>query len=266
MKTVFAILAVTMTLSLCPFGTAYAQEMVAIEDSLVQSGENEAGGLEAGAGGRIHKELKTKFIEGSAFFMSWIALALVVGLAFCIERIIYLNLSEINMKKFVAAIDEAVEKDDIETAKAIARNTRGPVASIYYQGLSRFGQGIDVVEKSIVSYGGVQSGYLEKGCSWISLFITIAPSLGFLGTVIGMVQAFDKIQMVGDISPAVVAGGIKVALITTIFGLVAALILQIFYNYILSKIESLTNDMEDSAVTLLDIAVQYDLRHEKGKL
>ena len=218
--------------------------------------------VEAEEGG-IHKEIKTKFIEGTASFMSLVAIALVIGLAFCIERIIYLSLAEINTKKFMAAIEAALEKGDVEAAKDIARNTRGPIASIYYQGLMRIDQGIDVVEKSVVSYGGVQAGYLEKGCSWITLFIAMAPSLGFLGTVIGMVQAFDKIQQVGDISPTVVAGGMKVALITTIFGLIVALILQVFYNYILSKIEALTSEMEDSSISLLDMVIKYDLKYKK---
>ena len=161
----------------------------------------------------------------------------------------------------MASVESELEKGDVEAAKERARNTRGPVASIYYQGLMRIDQGVDVVEKSMVAYGGVQSGYLEKGCSWISLFIAIAPSLGFLGTVIGMVQAFDKIQQLGDISATAVAGGMKVALITTIFGLIVALILQVFYNYILSKIEALTNDMEDASVSLLDMVIKYELRH-----
>ena len=159
--------------------------------------------------GSTQLAMKIKYIEGSAFFMSFISIALVIGLAFCIERIIYLSLAEINTKKFMAAIEAAMEKGDVEGAKDIARNTRGPIASIYYQGLMRLDQGLDVVEKSVVSYGGVQAGYLEKGCSWITLFIAMSPSLGFLGTVIGMVQAFDKIQQVGDISPTVVAGGMN---------------------------------------------------------
>ena len=163
----------------------------------------------------------------------------------------------------IEPIEAALEKGDVEAAKDIARNTRGPVASIYYQGLMRIDQGIDVVEKSVVSYGGVQAGYLEKGCSWITLFIAMAPSLGFLGTVIGMVQAFDKIQQVGDISPTVVAGGMKVALITTIFGLIVALILQVFYNYVLAKIEALTSEMEDSSISLLDMVIKYDLKYKK---
>ena len=170
-----------------------------------------------------------------------------------------------NQARDVARVLEeaALEKGDVEAAKDIARNTRGPIASIYYQGLMRIDQGIDVVEKSVVSYGGVQAGYLEKGCSWITLFIAMAPSLGFLGTVIGMVQAFDKIQQVGDISPTVVAGGMKVALITTIFGLIVALILQVFYNYILAKIEALTSEMEDSSISLLDMVIKYDLKYKK---
>ncbi len=189
--------------------------------------------------------------------------ALVLGLAFCIERIIYLSLAETNTKKLMANIEAALEKGDVEAAKTVCRNTRGPVASICYQGLMRIDEGIDVVERSVVSYGGVQAGYLEKGCSWITLFIAMAPSLGFLGTVIGMVMAFDKIQQAGDISPTVVAGGMKVALITTIFGLVVALILQVFYNYILSKIEGLTSEMEDSSITLLDMITKYNLKYKK---
>ena len=157
----------------------------------------------------------------------------------------------------------ALEKGDVEGAKTICRNTRGPVASICYQGLMRIDEGLDVVERSVVSYGGVQAGYLEKGCSWITLFIAMAPSLGFLGTVIGMVMAFDQIQQAGDISPTVVAGGMKVALITTIFGLIVALILQVFYNYILSKIEAITSQMEDSSITLLDMIMKYNLKYKK---
>ena len=214
-------------------------------------------------GGGLHKELKPNFIEGEASFMALVAIALVLGLAFCIERIIYLSLAETNTKKLMANIEAALEKGDVEAAKTVCRNTRGPVASICYQGLMRIDEGIDVVERSVVSYGGVQAGYLEKGCSWITLFIAMAPSLGFLGTVIGMVMAFDKIQQAGDISPTVVAGGMKVALITTIFGLVVALILQVFYNYILSKIEGLTSEMEDSSITLLDMITKYNLKYKK---
>ena len=208
----------------------------------------------------IHKELKTKFIEGDAGFMSLVAIALVFGLAFCIERIIYLSLAEINSKKLMAEIEEKLKVGDLEGAKAICRDTRGPVASICYQGLMRFNEGVEDVERSVTAYGSVQAGYLEKGCSWITLFIAMAPSLGFLGTVIGMVMAFDQIQAAGDISPTIVAGGMKVALITTIFGIIVALILQIFYNYILSKIEEITSNMEEATISLLDMCMKYNLK------
>jgi biopolymer transport protein ExbB len=208
----------------------------------------------------FYKSLKTKFIEGNAGFMSLVALALVLGLAFCIERMIYLSLSEINAKKFMRDLDARIAAGNIEEAKTQCRETRGPVASICYQGLVRIEESIDNIERSVTSYGMVQSANLEKGCSWITLFIAMAPSLGFLGTVIGMVMAFDQIQMAGDISPTIVASGMKVALITTIFGIIVALILQIFYNYILSKIDHLTAQMEESAITLLDSIMKYKLR------
>lgn len=207
----------------------------------------------------FHKMLKTKYIEGSAGFMSFVALALVLGLAFCIERIIYLTLSEINAKKLMIDLETRIMQGDIEGAKTVCRDTRGPVASICYQGLTRIDESMEDIERSITSYGTVQSANLEKGCSWITLFIAMAPSLGFLGTVIGMVMAFEQIQLAGDISPAIVAAGMKVALITTIFGLIAALILQVFYNYILSKIEHITSQMEESAITLLDIIMKYKM-------
>lgn len=205
----------------------------------------------------VHKILKKKFIEGNAGFMSLVALALVLGLAFCIERIIYLSLSEINAKKFMADLDARIMAGDIDGAKSLCRDTRGPVASICYQGLVRISESTDNIERSIASYGSVQSANLEKGCSWITLFITIAPSLGFLGTVIGMVMSFDNIQQAADISPTIVASGMKVALITTIFGIIVAIVLQVFYNYILSKIEHLTSQMEESAITLLDTITKY---------
>ncbi len=253
MKKLFAILALmgVLTLGSVP---VMAQEEAQTEPAATEVAVEEGG---------IHKEIKTKFIEGSAGFMSLVAIALVIGLAFCIERIIYLSLAQVNTKKLMKSIEENLEKGDLEGAKAVCRNTRGPVASICYQGLMRADQGLDVVERSVTAYGGVQAGYLEKGCSWITLFIAMSPSLGFLGTVIGMVQAFDNIQQAGDISPTVVAGGMKVALITTIFGLIAALILQVFYNYILSKIEELTSDMEDSSITLLDMITKYNLKYNK---
>ena len=251
MKKLFAILAVMGVLTLGSVQPMMAQEEAAAAETTVV----EEGGID--------KEIKTKYIEGGADFMSLVSIALVIGLAFCIERIVYLSLAEVNTKKLMANLEAALEKGDVEGAKNIARNTRGPVASICYQGLMRIDEGLDVVERSVVSYGGVQAGYLEKGCSWITLFIAMSPSLGFLGTVIGMVMAFDDIQAAGDISPTVVAGGMKVALITTIFGIVAALVLQIFYNYILSKIEALTAAMEESSITLLDMIMKYNLKYKK---
>ncbi len=205
----------------------------------------------------MHQALKTKFIEGGADFMGLVAFCLIIGLALCIERILYLNLSSINTQKLLAEVDEAWTKGGVEAAMEVCRNTRGPVASIFYQGLSRYDEGIDVVEKTVSSYGSVQLGLLEKNLSWITLFIATAPSLGFLGTVLGMIMAFDKIQQVGDISATVVAGGIKVALLTTMWGLIVAVILQMFYNYILSRIDALVNDMEDSSISLLDIVLKH---------
>ena len=208
----------------------------------------------------VHKNLKTKFIEGGPEFMALVSIALVIGLAFCIERIIYLSLAKVNAKKLMGAIAEALSKGDVEAAKEVCRNTAGPVASICYQGLLRIDEGLDTVERSVVSYGSLQSSLLEKGCSWITLFIAMAPSLGFLGTVIGMVMSFDEIQQKGDISPTIVAGGMKVALITTIYGIIVALVLQVFYNFILTKIESIVADMEDSSITLLDLLTKYNLK------
>lgn len=205
----------------------------------------------------FHQALKTKFIEGGAGFMSLVIICLILGLALCVERILYLSFSKTNTKKLLEKIEAALNEGGVEAAKEVCRNTRGPVASIFYQGLLRMDQGIEVVEKTIVSYGSVQMSQMENGLSWISLFIAIAPSLGFLGTVIGMIQAFDAIQAAGDISPNVVAGGMKVALITTVGGLIVAVILQIFYNYILSKIDSLTIDMEDASISMVDTLVKY---------
>ena len=212
----------------------------------------------------FHQSLKTKFIEGGADLMALVAITLVLGLAICLERIIYLNLANTNPDKLLKDIEDALIKEgNLEKAKGIARDTRGPIASIAYQALLRADQGIDIAEKSVVSYGGVQGGLLEKNLSWITLFIAMAPSLGFLGTVVGMVLAFDNIERVGDISPTVVAGGMKVALITTIGGLVVALILQIFYNYILSLVEGILNRMEDASISLLDLIVKYNVKNNK---
>jgi biopolymer transport protein ExbB len=231
------------------------EEAAAVEAPAVVENEvaEEEGGMVA-----LHKTLKTKFIEGGAGFMAATLLCLVFGLALCIERIIYLSLSKTNTKALLADVEKALKNGGIEAALKVCRETRGPVASIFYQGLSRYNEGVEVVEKTVASYGGVQMGLLEKNLSWISLFISIAPSLGFLGTIIGMIAAFDKIQQVGDISATVVAGGIKVALLTTLLGLIIAIVLQVFYNYILSLVEGLVNEMEDSSISLLDLVVEYD--------
>jgi biopolymer transport protein ExbB len=201
----------------------------------------------------FHQILKEYFIQGGAGFMGIVLLCLIFGLAISIERIIYLNLATSNTKKLLNKVESALETGGIDAAKDVCKNTRGPVASIFFQGLTRYEEGIEIVEKSIVSYGSVLMGRLESGLSWISLFIAIAPMLGFIGTVIGMIQAFDNIEAAGDISPSIVAGGIKVALLTTVFGLITAIILQIFFNYLVSKIDSLINDMEDSTISFIDI-------------
>ena len=204
----------------------------------------------------FHQVLKQKYIEGGAGWMTPILLCLLFGLALVIERVLYLNLATTNVEKLLASIEENVKKGDYNAAKEVCRNTPGPVASIFYQGLDRVDEGLENVEKAITSYGGVQMGRLESNLSWIALFIAIAPMFGFLGTVIGMVQAFDDIERAGDISPTVVAGGMKVALITTVFGLICGLILQICYNYLISKIEGLVNTMEDSSITFMDILIK----------
>lgn len=203
------------------------------------------------------QDLKKRFIEGGPGFMGIVLLCLILGLAIAIERIIYLNLATTNTKKLAQNVEDALNSGGVEAAKEVCRNTKGPVASIYYQGLDRVDEGIDAAEKAVVSYGGVQMGQLEKNVSWLSLFIALAPMLGFMGTVIGMIQAFDRIEAAGDMNPALVAGGIKVALLTTVFGLIVAIILQIFYNYIISKIDSIVNDMEDASITLMDLLVRY---------
>ncbi|MBS3806564.1 MAG: MotA/TolQ/ExbB proton channel family protein [Bacteroidales bacterium] len=208
----------------------------------------------------LHKQVKQKFIDGGPAFMGIVLLALIFGLAVSIERIIYLNLSTTNTSKLLKKVEDALEEGGIESAKEVCRNTRGPVASIFYQGLDRADEGVDVAEKSVVSYGSVQAGLLEQGLTWISLFIAIAPMLGFLGTVIGMIQAFENIEAAGTISPSVVAGGISVALITTASGLIVAVILQLFYNYIVSKIDSIVNDMEDASISLVDLIYKYGKR------
>ena len=234
-----------MFLAVAALGTvnAFAQEAAAAETEL--------------AGETMHQVLMQKFLEGGWAWMLPVLVCLVIGLAIAIERMLYLSFSNINTKKFIEKFSETLNGQGVEAAKDFCRNTKGPVASIYYQGLDRYDQGLDAVEKAVVSYGSVQTGQMESGLSWIGLFIGLSPMLGFMGTVVGMIQAFDQIQAMGDISPTAVAGGIKVALLTTLMGLIAAVILQLFYNYIVSKIDSLVNTMEDASITLVDILTAY---------
>ena len=209
------------------------------------------------AGDTMHQVLMQKFLEGGWGWMMPVLVCLVIGLAIAIERMLFLAFSNINTKKFIAKFEETLNNNGVEAAKDLCRNTRGPVASIYYQGLDRMDQGMDAVEKAVVSYGSVQTGQLESGLTWIGLFIALSPMLGFMGTVVGMIEAFDQIQAAGDISPTIVAGGIKVALLTTLMGLIAAVILQLFYNYVVTKIDALVNTMEDASITLVDIMTAY---------
>ena len=259
MKKIFMFLAVMGVMAVSA-NIASAQEAAAAATEQVAEPQTLAEMAAAAPEVPLHQALKTKFIEGGAGFMSLVIICLIIGLALCIERILYLSFSKTNAKKLVEKVEKALAEGGIEAAKDVCRNARGPVASIFYQGLLRYDQGLDVVEKTIVSYGSVQMSNMENGLSWIALFIAIAPSLGFLGTVIGMIQAFDAIQAAGDISPNVVAGGMKVALITTVAGLIVAMILQVFYNYILAEIEGLTAKMEDSTISLLDIVAKYSAK------
>ena len=261
MKKLFMFLAVAGLLTFTA-NIVSAQDESAAPAATEQVAEDDAEpvvDLFAGSGEEVplHQALKTKFIEGGAGFMSLIIICLILGMALAIERILYLAFSKTNTTKLLEKVEKALAEGGVEKAKEVCRNTRGPVASIFYQGLMRYDQGLDTVEKAIVSYGSVQQSQLESGLSWISLFIAIAPSLGFLGTVIGMINAFDAIQAAGDISPNIVAGGMKTALITTVGGLIVAMILQVFYNYILAKIEALTIDMEDSSICLVDALSKY---------
>ena len=204
----------------------------------------------------LHFVLKDKFIQGGAIWMAPILICLIMGLALVIERVFYLNLASVNSGKLLSKLEEALQNGGVEKAKQLCADTKGPLASVFYQGLDRYDEGLESVEKSVESYGGVQMGKLETNLSWIALFLALGPMLGFLGTVVGMVQAFDDIERAGDISPTIVAGGMKVALLTTVFGLITAIILQVFYNYILSKIDSIVNDMEDATINFMDILIK----------
>ena len=259
MKKFFLVLAAA-TLSL---GAAYAQdanEAPAQEAAVEQVATPEVAAVEELAGEPMHFALMKKFLEGGWEWMLPVLVCLVLGLAIAIERILYLSMAQINTKKFVAEVEKLLNEKGVEAALEYCRNTRGPIASIYYQGLLRYDQGLEAVEKAVVSYGSVQQGHLESGLSWISLFIALSPSLGFMGTVVGMIQAFDDIQAQATISPAVVAGGIKVALLTTLMGLISAVILQVFFNYILSKIEGQVVKMEDTSISLIDMLTAYNKR------
>ena len=262
MKKLFLVLAAAAL----SFSAAYAQEAeqapandaaqteVVAETAAVETVTEEP------AGEPMHFALMKKFLEGGWGWMLPVLVCLILGLAISIERILYMTFAQINTKKFVAEVEETLNSKGVEAAKELCRNTRGPIASIYYQGLMRYDQGLEAVEKAVVSYGSVQQGQMESGLSWISLFIALSPSLGFMGTVVGMIQAFDDIERSATMSPTVVAGGIKVALLTTIMGLIAAVILQVFFNYILSKIESQVVNMEDTSITLVDMLTAYSKR------
>jgi biopolymer transport protein ExbB len=255
MKRLFSILAITCLMAI---GTVNANATTVVTATTTTTAaasvtQEDAPAEDLG----FHQELKKRFIEGGPGFMGIVLLCLILGLAIAIERIIYLNLSTTNSKKLTQNVEDALASGGIEAAKEVCRNTKGPVASIFYQGLDRADEDIDAAEKAVVAYGGVQMGQLEKNVSWVSLFIALAPMLGFMGTVIGMISAFDKIEAAGDMNPSLVAGGIKVALLTTVFGLIVAIILQVFYNYIIAKIDSIVNDMEDSSITLMDLLVRH---------
>ncbi|MFT4526865.1 MAG: biopolymer transport protein ExbB [Bacteroidia bacterium] len=273
MKKVYALLALMLMINLTYVPNTFAQEdstqveaaadeaeamSTEVEDEPAAAVEEEAAPVAevAAEPEGFHQVLKTKFIEGGAGFMGIVLLVLILGLALCIERIIYLSLATTNSEKLLGSIEDGLNSGGVDAAKEVCKNTRGPIASIFYQGLSRSGEGLDMVEKSIVSYGSVQMGLLERGLSWIALCIALAPMLGFMGTVIGMIGAFDAIEAAGDISPSLVAGGIKVALLTTVFGLIVAIILQVFYNFIVAKVDSMVNNMEDSSITFMDIMVK----------
>jgi biopolymer transport protein ExbB len=258
MKKFFALLTFAAVINFSYLPTAIAQEEPATTEAAAAPAEESTEVTEAEEAPSVgfHQTMKTKFIEGGVIWMAPILLVLILGLALCIERVIYLSLATTNSEKLLKAVEENLAKGNVEGAKEVCRNTRGPIASIFYQGLSRKDEGIDIVEKSVMSYGSVQMGLLEKGLSWISLCIAMAPMLGFMGTVIGMIEAFDAIEIAGDISPSLVAGGIKVALLTTVFGLIVAMILQVFYNYFLAKVDSIVNDMEDSSISFIDILVK----------
>jgi len=260
MKKIISSLAIALTLTIGFTGISNAQDSTASQEEVSTAAQEGSATSKTAEEEKLEltfvQTLKQKYIEGDVLWMTPVLICMIIGMALSIERVIYLNLATIDTKKFLNDVDASMKAGGVDAAKELCRNTRGPIASIFYQGLDRSGEGIDMVEKSVVAYGGVQMGNLEKGLSWLQLFIALSPMLGFLGTVIGMIQAFDKIVEDGQVSPTTVADGIKVALLTTVFGLIAAIVLQIFYNYITSKIDGLVNEMEDASISLIDMLLK----------
>jgi biopolymer transport protein ExbB len=260
MKKIISSLAIALTLTIGFTGISNAQDSTASQEEVSTAAQEGSATSKTAEEEKLEltfvQTLKQKYIEGDVLWMTPVLICMIIGMALSIERVVYLNLATIDTKKFLNDVDAAMKAGGVDAAKELCRNTRGPIASIFYQGLDRSGEGIDMVEKSVVAYGGVQMGNLEKGLSWLQLFIALSPMLGFLGTVIGMIQAFDKIVEDGQVSPTTVADGIKVALLTTVFGLIAAIVLQIFYNYITSKIDGLVNEMEDASISLIDMLLK----------
>ncbi len=263
MKKQFSILAIVFTFLFGAYAS-FAQDTTATaapteQPAVAETAAADVAVVDAAEEQSFHQLLKEKFIEGGAPFMWPILICMILGLAISIERIIMLNLATTNTKKLLLDVEAALQKGGVEAAKNVTKNTKGPVASIFTQGLMRASEGVDMVEKSVVSYGGVEMGKLESGLIWISLFISLGPMLGFFGTVVGMVFAFDAIEAAGDISPQVVAGGMKIALITTVGGLIVGMTLQVLYNYLVSKIDSLVNAMEDASISLIDLLVKHKI-------
>jgi len=251
MRKLFSILAiVSMLVFVMPEVKAQDQTEQAQTEQVDQNGEQKS----------FHQVIKQRFVEGGPAFMGIVLITLILGLAIAIERIIYLYLADTNTQKLLAKVEQAMEEGGVEQALEVLKNERGPVASIFYQGLLRMaeGEGLEAAEKAVVAYGNVQVGQLEKNVSWLALFIALAPMFGFMGTVIGMIDAFDKIEKAGDMNPSLVARGIKIALLTTVFGLIVAIILQIFYNFIIAKIDKIVNKMEDASISLIDIMARYN--------
>lgn len=267
MKKLFALLAISgiLTVGTLTFLSAQSDSAAPAQDTTPKT-ESMTPAADAAAAvpeeeeATFHQVVKEKFIAGGPIYMTPILLCMIIGLAICIERVIYLTMATTNTAKLLNNIEGALKSGGVEAAKEVCRNTKGPVASIFYQGIDRSSEGIDIVEKSVASYGSVQMGQLEKGLSWISLFIALAPMLGFFGTVVGMIGAFDAIAAANNISPAIVADGIGVALITTVAGLIVAMVLQVFYNFLVAKVDSIVGEMEDASISLIDILVKQHFK------